>query len=827
MLENLKKEFYNPSEEFSMIPFWFLNGDLNKDEILRQMTDFKDKGIDAFVIHPRIGLPDNIEYLGEEYMDFIKFIVENAKDMNMKVVLYDEGMYPSGSANGKVVKANPKYAARGIRMVERACKEREEFELNEILSENEEVVLITAVKKNSDDLLDFKSIVKLKELNGKVYFKPEDDNQEFSIIFIIGTYSKGTIRGIHFGEDDGEENAPLAGDLLNYDAMKKFIEITHEEYYSDLKEYFGKTIIAMFTDEPNVLGRCVDINKIKPWTVGFMDFYKSLGNEDIDLLSLWFNIGIESEIKRRNFKKAINKRLEDSYYKQISNWCEKHNIMLTGHPETSFDIGVLKYFQIPGQDVVWRYVGPEDNKGVNGKDSTMAKCSSDAARHYGRRKNANECFGCCGPNGNQWEFSLDNMKWYMDWLFVRGVNTLYPHAFLYSTDSKKRLNERPPDVGPNNLWWKYYRYISNYSKRMSWLLTDSINVTEIAVLCEEDYLPWQIVKPLYENQIEFNYLESYLILNRCKFQDEFITIEKQKYNTLIIEDLKVLDNELNKKLNYFSKNGGLIILYNPEKKKHELENVIEIDNYENITEVLNNSLKRDILLNKNNPYLRVSHILKNGVDFYILINEGETEIEGQISVRNKGYFEIWDSWNGTIDQLKLNKINEEYSTFHLKLKRRESVIISVNKDKSPVLVCDSDYKISVKTVEICNEWVVYNDVLKEKRVIKTFKPWSDFEDLKYFSGEVNYESHISIPKEFSFKKVKLDLGDVFEMAELYIDDQLVGIKMWNPYEFDITEFIANENIKITIKVTNSIAPSVAKYEVKSGMIGPIKMKLLN
>ena len=37
--------------------------------------------------------------------------------------------------------------------------------------------------------------------------------------------------------------------------VQKFIELTHEKYYAELSEYFGDTIIAFFTDEPNILGR--------------------------------------------------------------------------------------------------------------------------------------------------------------------------------------------------------------------------------------------------------------------------------------------------------------------------------------------------------------------------------------------------------------------------------------------------------------------------------------------------------------------------------------------------------------------------------------------
>src|SRR5690625_7776347 len=80
------------------------------------------------------------------------------------------------------------------------------------------------------------------------------------------------------------------------------------------------------------------------------------------------------------------------------------------------------------------------------------------------------------------------MKWYMDWLLVRGVNLMCPHAFYYSIDGDRRSQERPPDVGPNNHWWPFYKQFAQYMKRLSWLMTDSTNITTVAVLCEADHL---------------------------------------------------------------------------------------------------------------------------------------------------------------------------------------------------------------------------------------------------------------------------------------------------------------------------------------------------
>src|SRR5699024_9391684 len=90
--------------------------------------------------------------------------------------------------------------------------------------------------------------------DNKVNFTPPT-NEQWSILVFTETFTEGHIRGVHFGEDDGEEDAPRSADLLNPDAVRKFITITHDTYYNTLKQYFGNTVMAMFTDEPDILGR--------------------------------------------------------------------------------------------------------------------------------------------------------------------------------------------------------------------------------------------------------------------------------------------------------------------------------------------------------------------------------------------------------------------------------------------------------------------------------------------------------------------------------------------------------------------------------------------
>src|SRR5699024_568455 len=132
------------------------------------------------------------------------------------------------------------------------------------MASDEVFISAQAVEKISDTEINSEQIKILQEENGKVSFHPPND-QKWSIVLFIETFSEGTIRGIHFGEDDGEENATASADLLNPDAVAKFIQITHDTYYETLKEFFGNTVIAMFTDEPDLLGRGSK-RGLKAWT---------------------------------------------------------------------------------------------------------------------------------------------------------------------------------------------------------------------------------------------------------------------------------------------------------------------------------------------------------------------------------------------------------------------------------------------------------------------------------------------------------------------------------------------------------------------------------
>lgn len=114
MLERFLDNIKNPSKEFTPVPFWFLNDEPDEEKIRQQLADYVDKGVEGIVLHPRIGIPREISYLSETYFKVVRYVVWTARQLGMKIVLYDEGMYLSGSAHGLVVAENADYASKGV-----------------------------------------------------------------------------------------------------------------------------------------------------------------------------------------------------------------------------------------------------------------------------------------------------------------------------------------------------------------------------------------------------------------------------------------------------------------------------------------------------------------------------------------------------------------------------------------------------------------------------------------------------------------------------------------------------------------------------------------
>ena len=104
--------FHEPSRDFGILPFWFLNGKLDPEEMRYQLGELREKGMQGVILHGRYGL--EVPYIGETYLDRIALAVEEAKRLGLTTWIYDEMNWPSGTADKRVLRNRPDLAQRYI-----------------------------------------------------------------------------------------------------------------------------------------------------------------------------------------------------------------------------------------------------------------------------------------------------------------------------------------------------------------------------------------------------------------------------------------------------------------------------------------------------------------------------------------------------------------------------------------------------------------------------------------------------------------------------------------------------------------------------------------
>ena len=58
--QELIRALQAPGTEFSPVPFWFFNDAFEEERVRKQLEDYVEKGVNGFVLHPRIGVPEDM-----------------------------------------------------------------------------------------------------------------------------------------------------------------------------------------------------------------------------------------------------------------------------------------------------------------------------------------------------------------------------------------------------------------------------------------------------------------------------------------------------------------------------------------------------------------------------------------------------------------------------------------------------------------------------------------------------------------------------------------------------------------------------------------------
>ncbi len=719
MTELNLQTFRIPPKEYREIPFWSWNDALDPEELTRQIALMDEAGWGGFFMHARVGL--RTAYMGRHWMACVRACVEAAHERGMGAWLYDEDKWPSGFAGGLSVAANPAYRARCL-----VCKVDNRPAL---LAER---IATFAAREVGGQLTDIRPADP----------PPFEDEADRVVQFYPLTFPLGT----------AWFNDYTYLDVLSADAVRAFLESTHEAYAQAIGEEFGKTVPGIFTDEPQF--RVPADQMAVPWTDGFPEYFRVCNGYDLlpHLPALFFDVG-EFHAVRYDYWRTVTRLFVEAYTRQIFDWCDRHGLAYTGHynaEDTLLSqirwIGAAMphypYMHIPGIDKLGREINAHAGTVLTFKQLDSVVCQT------GKPRALCENYGCAGQ-----DFAHAGRKWIGDWAYVLGITLNNPHLSLYSMRGERK-RDYPQNIFYQQPWWPENRLIADYFARLSYVLSQGRRVVDILVI-HPIGSAWALYRPdatravdqldraldallmtLMNNQRDFHLGDEMVMEKdarcrmqeaRCRMQEArgkiqgargkmqddegpFLQIGEMAYRLVIVAPGVTLAANTVRLLREFAAAGGPVLALEPLPTLIDgrpadgpvLPETTRVVTLDTLPDALDDLLPFDLRV-PGRPAIWAYHRRVGEADVYFLANTDlDTGGKATVYLRGTGYLEEWDPATGETHPLP-NRQHEGIIEVTLDFPPIGSHLLVLHRNRAPVMVASPTEEV-VAEIPLGDVW---------------------------------------------------------------------------------------------------------------------------
>lgn len=847
--KELIEGFKKPDTKYNPNLMWFWNDVINKDEIEFQIKEFKKSNIYEFFIHPLWGY--NGSYLTEEFFDKIKFAVKVAKENGMKFWIYDEYNWPSGTAGGYVLRDNPETIGTVLLTAMVTLYAGQSLSMSiqgELVG-----VQLEYINKNSK-IEDVTDRAKVEKVDGQTYvFCDINSGCTVNAYVTYAAITKGICASGMWASFSWYQGGYL--DTNDRAAVKVYLDSTYEKYKDAIGEEFGKTVLGVFSDEANNMSFFdsryyrgsfgVDTVKISPWSKNFLEEFKK--DNGYDLRPYVYTINTdktddESLKVKFDFWKTATRMFSENYFGQIAEWCEKHNLILTGHCSGEESVTFHAYqmgdfyeslskYHYPGIDNLFskEYVG-ELMLTVN------AKLAATVGKLCRRERIMCETF-----SGSGWDMKMEDAKRVISRLITHGINMIqYMGAYYSLNESRKRFPlGYPPSHNYNNPLFKYYDALNDYTARLSFVSSKSTMAGKTLIV-----LPMTAVKmqnslaglidhgwrtaeeALFTVNQEFDTV-SEAALTDAYVKDGKLYVKGFEYNTVIYSSAVFAPQYLFDLMEEMIKQKGKTIFINElPQKAADTGRIYDFSKYcdnvntfrilfENDRDKLAKDLDKaigegnKILTFENQPSkLYIGHRDNNLGDFFIVCNDNREKLTLKGTVKKDRELYLLNAHDGSIKKIASKKV-KGYREFVIDIDGFDTFIIaSTDEDLSDSMVSFDSFRPNSEIV-LEKNWSFTANGGNYLILPSRFNP-NSVEDLKlYDSGKINeFIKSVSNCKEgqasFGISEIPggygVDLGDRYvTYAEFVVKDIPSELELIVELEKDMKVFLNGEDITGSLK----------------------------
>lgn len=508
--------------------------------MVRQLALMRAQGIREFFIFPIYGMEP--EFMSPDYLDRIALTVDWCREHGMKVWIYDELSWPSGTAAGLVARRHPSAVASNL-WLETYTQDR----LDEVKNDP---AVVHVHQTESGDVV--------------AYRRRKDDTANLTVKGCLWTRGD---RGML--------------DILSKSACAAFIEEAYEPIARRFPDELGKTIKGFFTDEPS----------IAPGWIAWTDdlparFAEKYGYDLVPVLHELNYESASSERTRMHYWQLVAEMSSEAFTGQIAQWCEDRGLLLTGHMVHEEDSHSVWYqgdlpthqmkMHVPGCDLLQtptNYSQPHAWY-VYGANSLVKtpKDPASAARFTGRNRVMCEAYGVL-----PWTKTMTDEKQLTDWLVALGVNLINDNSLISDISGfRKRGISGKHFTQP---WWPHSKLYYDYAARISALSAETTLDTELLVLYPSTTW-WSMVVRATDTSPELRRLEVAFdntldalvkthwdfemlfedVLASSKVEDGALVTSGGTFRAIVAAGVTRLRPEAAAKLHEFAASGGTVIL---------------------------------------------------------------------------------------------------------------------------------------------------------------------------------------------------------------------------------------------------------------------------
>ena len=459
--------------------------------------------------------------------------------------------------------------------------------------------------------------------------------------------------------------------LIDDRATRAFIHQTHEAYWRRLEPHFGRTIQAVFTDEPSLVA--VNIGQLPehirkkvrvadpvdpavrplprvPWCYDLPEQYRKRYGEDLEprRQSLFEGDTGEDRKVRRQFWELIAELVADRYFGAIGRWCAAHRVASSGHslweeqllhhvPLEGNGLKVLALMDIPGLDML-----SSDPEAVIHSGWMTAGLPMSAAILSGRRRVMTEVSDFSQKLGGRGPVGLAEMQATAAWQAAWGVTefTLYYGIGDRSAEDYRtycqyvgRLNAvlKPARPAPKVLlYYPVYDLWSEYRPVAEPLRLGSQS-PRAQRICGSFV---RLGQTLQRNQVPFAFID-HEHLAAAAAEDGKLAVKGTTFRALVVPEDCQLPPAAAGVVERFRQGGGRVLADGPGAARLSATSIVE-------------TLKPDCRLAPPSDRIALGRFTRDGRRVLLLVNVGQKPYAGQLATGTAGPWLLLDPAAGTV-----------------------------------------------------------------------------------------------------------------------------------------------------------------------------------